>query len=107
MIIFLLVVTIGLPIAWLVAEFKVRSSVRRTIGVVTILWSFGVAALAGSLQNFNANVYFIQASKDLLTTSVEQLKAGKTENVIREWSAANNQFEVTYENRARYRQTVD
>jgi len=59
------------------------------------------------LRDFNANVYFTGATKDLLSASVEQLKAGKTHAVIREWSRAESEFQPTYENRARYRQIVD
>ena len=106
-IILLLAITAALPIAWMVAEFKARPGVRRTLGIITILWSFGVASLVGVLRDFNANVYFTGASKDLLSASVEQLKAGKTEAVIREWSRADSEFQPTYENRARYRQIVD
>ncbi len=106
-ILFLLVITVALPIAWLVAEFKARSGVRRACGIAAILWSFGVASLVGRLRDFNANVYFTGATKDLLSASAEQLKAGRTEAVIREWSRANDEFQPTYENRARYRQIVD
>jgi hypothetical protein len=106
-IILLFIITAALPIAWLVAEYKARPEVRRILGIVTILWSFGVASLVGLLQNFNANVYFTQATKDLLSSSVVHLKAGKTEAVIREWTRANDEFQPTYENRARYRQIVD
>ena len=106
-IILLLAITAALPIAWLVAEFKARPGVRRALGIVTILWSFGVASLVGLLRDFNANVYFTGASKDLLAASVEQFKAGKTEAVIREWSKADGEFQPTYENRALYRQIID
>jgi hypothetical protein len=106
-IILLLTITAALPVAWLIAEFKARPSIRRSLGVVTILWSFGVASLVGLLQDFNANVYFTGASKDLLTASVEQLKAGKTQAVIRAWSRAEDGFHPTYENHAQYRQIVD
>lgn len=106
-IILLITITAALPIAWLVAEFKARPGIRRTLGIVTILWSFGVASLVGLLQNFNANVYFTEATKELLSASIEQLKAGKTEAVIREWARADSEFQPTYENRARYRQIVD
>ena len=106
-IILMLIVTVGLPVAWLVAEFAARPGLRRALGITTILWSFGVASLVGLLQNFNANIYFTGASKDLLSASVVQLKAGKTAAVIREWSRADSDFQPTYENRARYRQIVD
>ena len=106
-IIILLVITAALPIAWLVADFRSSAKVRRIVGVVTILWSFAVAAFVGALQQFNANSYFTSASKDLLEASVQQLRAGKTEAVVRELSHANEQFSPTYENRAKYRQIVD
>ena len=96
-----------LPIAWLIAEFRAKTAMRRTLGVVTILWSFGVATLVGALRDFNANVYFTTASKELLEASVQQLRAGKTEAVLREWSHANDEFGPTYETRARYKQIVD
>ncbi len=103
----LLAITVILPIAWLVAEFNGRPGVRRTLGLLALLWSFGVAALVGSLGNFNANIYFTDATKDLLDASVGALKTGKTDVVIREWTRANEEFHPTYENRARYRQIVD
>ena len=106
-IVILLVITAALPIAWLVADFRSSAKVRRILGVVAILWSFAVAAFVGALQQFNANSYFTSASKNLLESSVQQLRAGKTDAVIRELSRANEQFNPTYENRARYRQIVD
>ena len=53
-IILLSVITVALPIAWLAAEFKAAPAIRRTLGVVTLLWSFGVAVLVGVLRDFNA-----------------------------------------------------
>ena len=103
----LLIITVALPIVWAIAEFRSRPIVRRIIGLVAILWSFAVAALAGGLQVFNANSYFTAASKDLLETSVQQLRAGKTEAVIRELEHANDQFNPTYENRGKYKEIVD
>lgn len=78
-IVILLIITTALPITWLVAEFRGGAGARRTLGCITILWSFGVAALVGGLRDFNANVYFTTATKELLQASIEQLRAGKTE----------------------------
>lgn len=102
----LLIITATLPIAWLIAEFRAGVAVRRSLGIITILWSFGVAALVGGLQYFNANVYFTSASKELLEASVQQLRTGKTEAVLREWSHANDLFAPTYENHARYKEII-
>jgi len=106
-IILLFAITAALPIGWLVAEFKGRPGVRRTLGILTLLWSFGVASLVGVLRDFNANVYFTGATKDLLEASVGALKSGRTDAVIREWTRASEQFRPTYENRADYREIVD
>jgi hypothetical protein len=106
-IILLLAITAALPIAWLVAEFKGSSTVRRAFGVLALLWSFGVAALVGALRDFNANVYFTGATKKLLEASVRTLKIGNTNAVIREWTRASEEFHPTYENRARYSEIVD
>jgi hypothetical protein len=102
----MLITTAALPITWFAADFKARPKIRRALGIVTILWSFGVAAMVGLLQNLNTNVYYSQATKDPLTASVEQLKAGKTEVVLREWSRADGEFRPTYESSG-YRQIVD
>ena len=106
-IILLLLITVALPVAWLIADLKGAPAARRTLGIVALLWSFGVAALVGALQDFNANVYFSEATKNLLDASVTQLKAGKSEVVVREWAHASEEFHPTYENRAHYRQIVD
>ena len=106
-IIIFLLVTAALPIAWLIADCRSSAKVRRTLGVIAILWSFAVAAFVGALQQINANSYFTFASKDLLEASVENLRAGRTEEVIRVLSRANEEFHPTYENRARYREIVD
>ena len=55
----------------------------------------------------NANTYFSSASKDLVHASVQALRAGKTEAVVRELSRADADYSPSYEDRARYRQIVD
>ena len=107
MLIAILIITVTLTIAWLVAEFRAGATIRRTLGVVTILWSFSIAYLTGILRDFNSTVYFTKASKELLETSIGQLRAGKTDAVLRELARANDEFSPTYENRARYREIVE
>lgn len=106
-IVLLILVTVALPIAWIVADFRGRPATRRVLGLVTLLWSFAIATLVGGLQQFNANSYFGFATKDLLKASVGQLRAGNNSAVLREWERADEQFNPTYENRGRYRQIVD
>ena len=101
-IVILLIITALLPVAWFIAEYRAKPVIRRTLGVVALLWSFGVASLIGALRDFSANSYFTAASKELIEVSVAHLKAGNTEVVIRELEKANEAFFPTYENRARY-----
>ena len=100
----LILFSVALPLAWIIADLRGSATVRRTLGAIAILWSFGVAALVGSLERLNSNAYFTRASKNLLEVSVQQLRAGNTEAVLRELSRANDEFSPTYENRARYEQ---
>jgi len=102
-----ILLTLALPTAWLVAEFKARPAVRRTLGILMFLWSFGIAFLIGAMRDFSANVYFTNATKDLLSASVTALNEGKTQAVVREWKQVDEAFEPTYENRAGYRKKVD
>jgi hypothetical protein len=105
--ILLLSITVALPIAWLVADFKAPPGIRRALGILTILGSFGIASIVGMFRDFDANVFFTEATKDLLTNSVEQLNAGKMAVVTREWTRANDNFHPSYENREEYRPIVD
>jgi hypothetical protein len=106
-IVILLVITAVLPIAWLVSDIRSRPMVRRIWGVMAILWSFGVASLVGLLQEMSANTFFSSASKDLVHASVQALRDGKTEAVVRELSRADEKWSPSYEGRARYREIVD
>ena len=103
----LIVITGALPIAWFVADLRASPPLRRAIGIVTICWSFGVAALFGSIESLNANAYFTAASEKLLEKSVQNLKAGRQEAVLREWSRANERFGTTYESRGQYSEIID
>lgn len=102
-----LALTVLLPIAWLVADFQGTAVVRRVVGMIALLWSFGIAAMVGMIRDFNANSYFTFASKDLLEASAGHLRAGKNEVVLREWTRLIEEFHPTYENRAQYRELVD
>jgi hypothetical protein len=106
-IIVLIAITICLPLGWLVSEFRADPLTRRVMGICTILWSFGVAAMVGMLESFDANVYFTSASKKLLETSVRHLQNGNEKAVAREWVLANEKFGSTYESRAKYAEIVD
>ena len=56
---------------------------RLALGTLTILLSFGVAAVVGSLDRFNSNAWFGTATKELIDAAVTELEAGNQARVLR------------------------
>ncbi len=98
---------IALPVAWLVSEFKGSQSVRRVLGILALLSSFGVAWLAGSLSRFNYNAWYGTATDELIGTIIEELDAGHVDTVKRELKVLQEEYHPTYENRAGYDELVE
>ena len=101
------VLTIGLPIAWLVSEFQPRRWLRMALGSGALAMCFGVAFIAGSLDRFNSNAWYGGASLTLVETTVKQLEAGNTTDMINNLKLLQSKFQPTYENRAGYDQLVN
>jgi hypothetical protein len=93
---------IGVPIAWFASEFQGRRWLRLVLGSFDILLSFGVAAAVGSLERFNSNVWFGNASKNLVDATVAELEAGNRDGVLRSLKTLQQKYSPTYENRSRY-----
>lgn len=103
----LLVLTVALPAAWLLADFRGGAGTRRTLGIITLVWSLGIATVFTFVESLDANAYFTVASKKLLHSSVKHLRAGRTEVVAQAWSRADDKFQWTYQNRGKYKETVE
>jgi cytochrome c biogenesis protein CcdA len=93
---------IGVPIAWFASEFQDRRWLRLALGTFAILLSLGVAAVVGSLERFNSNAWFGDASKKLVEATVAELEAGNRDAVLRSLRNLQQKYSPTYENRARY-----
>ena len=100
-------ITVALTAGWLVADYRSNAGTRRTLGVLALLWSLGLAAVLPFLENLNANAYFTAASKKLLHASVQQFHGGKGQAVLQAWSRADDQFQFRYEDHGKYREVVD
>ncbi len=98
----ILLLVIGVPVAWFAAEFQGRRWLRLTLGSFAILLSFGVATLVGWTERFNSNVWFSVASKSLVDATIAELEAGNQEGVLRSLKTLQAKYSPTYENRARY-----
>ncbi len=99
---FIVMLAIGVPIAWFASEFQGRRWLRLVLGSFAILLSFGVAAVVGSLERFNSNAWFGNASKNLVDATIAELEAGNRDGVLRSLKTLQKQYSPTYENRARY-----
>ena len=100
-------ITIALPVAWFVSEFRGGRGVRLTLGCLAILCGFGVAFIVGSLERFNSNAWFGHASKQLVDATVSELEAGHTNQILRTFRQLQSAYQPTYENRARYDKLVE
>ncbi len=97
-----LLLVVAAPIAWFASEFQDRRWLRLASGTLAILLSFGVAALVGSLERFNSNAWFGNATKELIDRAVTELETGNEARVLRSLKDLQGRYAPTYENRARY-----
>lgn len=103
----ILVLTITLPIVWLASEFQERRWVRIVAGIAAISTSLLVATGIGSLAHLSANAWYGGASKNLIDTTIEEIERGETERLLEELKLLQEQFQPTYENRARYDKLIE
>jgi hypothetical protein len=98
-----LVVLIVLPVSWFLSELQHRKWLRMLLGTASLLGCSAVAFLGGSLtENLNANSYFGYATKELIDSTLSELKAGNTDGVIAGLQQLQQHYRPTYENRAQY-----
>jgi hypothetical protein len=99
---FIVMLAVCVPIAWFASEFQGRRWLRLLLGSLAILLSFGVAVVVGSLERYNANAWFGNASKELVDATITELEAGNRDGVLQSLKALQKKYSPTYENRARY-----
>jgi hypothetical protein len=100
--VFVLTCVVGFPIAWGISEFKAGRTTRMTLGVVSILLSFSVAWLVGSLQRMNYNTWYGTAAESLVSEVVLRLESGEKDKVLSALKEFQSSYAPTYENRAHF-----
>jgi hypothetical protein len=102
-----LILVVLLPIGWLASEFHDNRGIRIILGVLAIAMSFFVAFVVGSLEQLRSNTYFGDTSKSLIETTVTELEAGNSEQVLDRLKKLQDKYHPTYETRAGYKELVD
>jgi hypothetical protein len=101
----ILVIVAGpvLAIAWLVAEFKAQRAWRIILGLLSMVILTTVAVMATLLNTqLHYNSYYGFATKALIEESVIGLESGHTSFVLTELRRLQQDYQPTYENRARF-----
>lgn len=103
----IIALVIALPIVWLFSEYQDRRWLRIVAGIAALSMSLLVAMGIGSLEHLNANAWYGGASKNLIDTTIEEIEHGRTEQLLKELKVLQEQFQPTYENRARYDHLIE
>jgi len=104
---FIIPIAIILLLAWLKSEFNVnRRSIRITLGCLAILCSWGIAIITAQIVRLNYNIWYSDATKKLISVTVEKLEAGEKSLVIEELKKLKEQLHVTYEFKGNYDELV-
>ena len=104
---FILLLVVAFPIAWLIAEFYDNRAARITLGVCAIAMSFGVAWIVGSLDRLQSNIYFSEATKDLIQNTIIELENDRADDVLTELRVLRDDFRPTYETRDDFDVLID
>jgi hypothetical protein len=97
-----LVLTVALPLIWLVLEFQEKRWLRIAVGCAAIAMSYFVAVGVGTLQQLNYNAWYGDASQKLIRGTLTELKNDNSQAVIDNLEWLNQRYHPHYENRARY-----
>jgi hypothetical protein len=103
----ILLLVVVFPIAWFASEFYDNRKLRLSLGIAAIAMSFGVAWVVGKLDRLQSNIYFSEATKDLIQNTIIELEAGRTDEVLTGLTKLRDDFRPTYETRDDYDILVD
>jgi hypothetical protein len=104
---FFLLLVAAVAVAWVVSEFQDRRWLRLLLGLCTLVLVVGGVGVAVTIgERLNTNAWYGGASGELIDATVAALEKGRTEEVLAELKRLREQFQPTYENRARYDRLV-
>lgn len=99
----LILIATGLPVTWLVSEFRSGRPVRISLGIAAMaVVTIAVAGLCTAHSRFQYNADFGGATKELIEASIEQIEDGHLDRFLKGWRGLNAQYRPTYEHRVGY-----
>ena len=102
-IILVLIAVFILPILWFITELKSTNKLlRRSLGILAILFSFGLAWTSSKIVRLNYNAWYGLASKRLIDSVVEELENNEIKALLQEMKSLQQDFKPTYESKAHY-----
>jgi hypothetical protein len=93
----ILLIVIGLPIAWLASEFGTYRGLRVALGLAAVASAMGVAYIVGHLSHFNYNAWYGGASKDLVDTMISEVEDGNIDRVMSVLRRLDLDYQPTYD----------
>jgi hypothetical protein len=107
LVILLITLLVGLPLAWVIAEVKAGPTLRIGFGVIALgVMIVCAVSLTRMVTRFNYNAWFGGATQDLIKTSIAEIEDGRLDRVLAVWRALDSKYKPTYENRAGYFELV-
>ena len=102
-IILVLIAVLILSILWFITELKTTNTLlRRSLGILAILSSFGLAGTSAKIVRLNYNAWYGLASKRLIDSVVEELENNEIKTLLKEMKSLQQDFKPTYESKAHY-----
>lgn len=103
----ILLLALGLPIAWIWSEFQPRRWLRLLLGSLSLIVCALLAVAVGSLDRMNSNAWYGTASAKLLETTIAELEAGRSEQLLPALRTLHENFYPTYQGRAHYDELIE
>ncbi len=95
----LLAALVVFPVLWIKSEYSGSRELRLLLGFASILLSSIIAFALGTLREFDANMYFGAANKDLILNTITSLEEGNKDRVLECLLALKADYKPTYESR--------
>jgi hypothetical protein len=104
---YLIFIAIGLSLAWLVSEFYPYRGVRILLAVGLLMFATFVSCVGTNLwSRFNYNAWYGSASADLIDTTIAEIEAGRSQELLPRLKELRESFRPSYETRDHYDEKV-